>query len=464
MAGTLDGRRRRLLRLAAAPSTASPRIPASRPRQPPRHQHHHQPGTGAWRNGRSSSPTYDPDTGDTLRHADASLDWLHRSLSSGSATLNAGPDFGLGTSAAVDEITLWGDALTGPSRSPAWTTPAASLSAGCPTSTRTATRFGCRAGPTLEHGGAPNPPRAPTTGSVRLHGRHQRQRLALRSPLRSRRVERRLTRTVRRSFPHLDEGAVPPPFRIQRRWELEAGEPDRQDACLPDDRGLTAYAKNGVLHVTDACVSTLLAAPAGHNKSWAASTRIPVRRSTPSCSTDTEPEGAIASGQLLPGVQDQERLHRRTSRTRIRRGTGPPKSASVSQHGCSIFRRPSPGLPVRRPRQPVPWLPRRWASRPLTKPPPYPKLSPTETMNLALIESGIARLGLPDRTEATTGKQAPTSRSKRGRTPRGLAVHDRQLPELRRPQTAQTPYANRTCRITYFYDPETIDHTTGRLL
>ena len=110
-----------------------------------------------------------------------------------------------------------------------------------------------------------------------------------------------------------------------------------------------------------------------------------------------------------------------------------------------------------------------WAARPLHKPLPYPKMSPTELDDLRhadRTEHPRVRAS-PTASPCTPPacKPATTSAWKRGRTrPWLLQFMTNSYPNVPGPPYTET-WRRKPCLIVdYFYDPETIDHATGALL
>jgi hypothetical protein len=227
--------------------------------------------------------------------------------------------------------------------------------------------------------------------------------------------------------------------RSWRRWEVEV-DGDFKDAWLPDDRGLTAQAKQGILHIT--------ADMAGDQtvEAWC-SIEWPVIDYTKVPDDDPEPihDDAYVRALRIVDLSHGYVLRAAPGDSKRRFFEWPinqPADGTAEWVDYTGDDNPYPIYPV-------------WAGRPLHLPDPYPKLSEdlsgvyyaprkTFTMVADLAAGDNLCLQAWQDTQWTLRFSTDTFRDA--------------VPLI--PAYLRRPYLS----VSFSYDPETIDHTTGKLL
>jgi hypothetical protein len=227
--------------------------------------------------------------------------------------------------------------------------------------------------------------------------------------------------------------------RIYRSWEPVVDGPDTKEAWLPDDRGLTAQAKQGILHVT--------AAMAGDQavSAWC-SIEWPVIDYTKVPDDDPEPTHDDAYVRALRIIDiSHGHILRASPGSSLRRFFEWPINQPADGTADWVdytSDNPYPIYPV-------------WPGRPLTLSPPYPQLSESMSgvyyaprkllqMTATLAAGDNLCLQAWQDTQWTLRLSTDTFRDA--------------VPLV--PAYLRRPYLT----VSFDYDPETIDHATGKLL
>jgi hypothetical protein len=238
--------------------------------------------------------------------------------------------------------------------------------------------------------------------------------------------------------------------RIQRRWETTVNGPVKE-AWLPDDRGLTEAARDGLLHI-----GADMGSPQDVS-GWFA-IEYPVLDFTglpdygPETGTDAYARAArivdASTGQVLretPGSSDRqffEWLFREFAADGL---VGIVQAAADS---------PYPAYAA-------------WAARPMVKPGPYPQIDPASSRTYYMRDAfygGFSHeygIGLVDASLAAGANLCLQAWQDTPWTLRFSTDHFPNYTPLPYPELwKQRPYL----AVSYSYDPDSVDHTTGRLL
>lgn len=248
--------------------------------------------------------------------------------------------------------------------------------------------------------------------------------------------------------------------RIQRTWELEPNGNFRT-AWLPDDRGVTAAAKDGVLKITADMLfdfGAFVPAYPNSDEQWLSgwySIEYPVLdhaglpRSDPPTS-----DAYVRAARLL--------------NTRTGRVVSTAAGRAFYQWHFSTEASGGGAFPADYPvDNPYPIYPA-WPARPMTKPLPYPQMSPSDSLTYYQTEvgnPGFGGLNHPLNVTMTSLVAGDTFVLQAWQdTPWPLRFSTDHFPN-HRGFAAVGPWMNQPwLSLEYYYDPETIDHTTGRLL
>jgi hypothetical protein len=227
--------------------------------------------------------------------------------------------------------------------------------------------------------------------------------------------------------------------RIWRGWEPVVDGPDTKEAWLPDDRGLTPQAKDGVLHVT--------ADMAGDQTvtAWC-SIEWPTIDYTKVPDDDPEPIHDDAYVRALRIVDvSHGYILRASPGSSLRRFFEWPINQpfdGTAEWVDYTSDNPYPIYPI-------------WPGRPLTLPAPYPKM--TEAMSG---EYYAPRKTFTMTADLSTGDNLCLQAWQDTQWTLRLSTDTFRDAVPLVPAYLRRPYLS----ITFSYDPETIDHTTGKLL
>jgi hypothetical protein len=240
--------------------------------------------------------------------------------------------------------------------------------------------------------------------------------------------------------------------RIQRRWELTVGGSFR-DAWLPDDRGLTEHARDGLLHITADMVSDTVK----HIINGFFAIEYPVLdyQGLPDFTGGgiTAPDDYTRAGRVLNASTGV--VLRRLPGSAQRRFMQWEWFNDADGMAVSVLYTVD---------NPYPLYPA-WPERPLTLPQPYPQLSPTDS--LAYYTTPAGNPGFNDGTfELEQNLVAGDNLCLQAwqDSPWLLRFSTDHFPNYTPFPTVEVWRRRPFLAVTYTYDPDSVDHATGRLL
>lgn len=227
---------------------------------------------------------------------------------------------------------------------------------------------------------------------------------------------------------------------VWRQWEPVVAGPDIKQAWLPDDRGLTAQAKGGILHITDAMVDDDVQVWAWFSIEWPVLDYLKL----PDDDGPTVHDDAYVRAGRIMDVSHGKVL-RASPGSGLRRFfewvTNQPADGTAEWVDYSSDN-PYPIYPV-------------WPARPLHLPEPYPKISealsgvyyaPRKTFGMTADVAAGDNLCLQVWQDTPWTLRFSTDTFRAGFNTVPAYEH--------------RPFLS----VSFNYDPETVDHTTGKLL